>query len=66
MRPIQVWPWYESPEEYRLENNDDKDWIALVPAEYIDIPLWVERLGACETTIHPLANGDWVCIGAHG
>lgn len=72
--PIQVWPFYDAPEEYQnlSTNGGDEDWLAFIPAdvweksgEYIS---WMgdggTPFGVCGTSYYPVSNGV-VAIGCH-
>ncbi len=70
MRPIQIWPFYEAPPEYRAlsPHGGDEDWIALIPPEWNGVPYFLEsgsRFGCCDVSEHRLLDGSIVAIGAH-
>ena len=69
--PIQVWAFYEAPQEYRdmSPHGGDEDWVAVLPAHMRGgVPFWMEggsRFGCCDVSEHKLPDGRVVCIGAH-
>lgn len=72
--PIQIWAFYEAPEELQAlsDHGGDEDWLALLPEQYAGDeyePRWMmdnrAGFGVCEVSIHPLPDGREVRIGVH-
>lgn len=68
--PIVVWDARSVPEEIlaHVEDTDDMDWVALVPARYEDpeaIP-WLasSAFACCRLRSYPLESG-WIVVGHH-
>jgi hypothetical protein len=66
---IKVWPFNDAPPEFRAlsPHGGDEDWLALVPPG-MSVPYWMDSggsFGVCDTSIHEIAGGFTVCIGAH-
>jgi hypothetical protein len=72
-KTIRVWKFYDAPEELRAlsPHGGDEDWLALIPAalrrerEWYG---WMESgtpFGVCDVSVHELADGGEVRIGAH-
>lgn len=66
---IKVWPFNQAPPEFQSlsPHGGDEDWLALIPPD-MSIPYWMDSggsFGICDTSIHDIADGFTVCIGAH-
>lgn len=66
---IKVWPFNQAPPEFQAlsPHGGDEDWLALVPPD-MGVPDWMNSgssFGVCDTSIHEIADGFAVCIGAH-
>ena len=70
---IIVWPFDDSPKEYRKlsKNGGDEDWLALVPKKIQKQSLGGvsfldnESFGCCHVYQYKLENGDVIYIGCH-
>ena len=66
--PIKVWEFYDAPKEYRKHfDNDDADWLALIPNEYGDHINWMDvgtPFGCCSVETISIAEG-YLKVGYH-
>lgn len=68
--PIQIWRFHDAPEEYsRYFDNDDADWLALVPKELAKEEIrWLEEgtpFGCCAVSNQWLPDGRLIQVGYH-
>ena len=71
--PIQIWSFYDAPEELQSlsDNGGDEDWVAIIPEHLKDEWIgWLEEgtsFGCCrvQELDHPTLKGYKVRIGSH-
>ena len=67
--PIKVWRFHDAPEWAKAlsGHGGDEDYLAIVPADFGDTPLWLEygSFGCYDISEHKLPDGRRVFIGAH-
>ena len=65
--PIRVWSWRDTPSWAKSEiaDQDDVDWVALVP-EWYQIPSWLESTAYGSAKIeHYKLNDETIVVGHH-
>lgn len=68
--PILVWPWDDAPESLKAlsTHGGDEDWVAHVPPHFANMYIsWIHSsaFGCCDVSMHEIADGSIVFIGAH-
>ena len=58
---VMVWDWYDSPEELRMTNNDDRDFLILS----MGTPHWTYKLAVCDEQSFEIGGGFVVTITSH-